>query len=853
MISLRIAAVEVENCGPWLGRRRVELPPAIGVWVADNETGKSTLLRVISAVLWGDTALTMNWHAASGSAFRGAVELSIVRKSGAEAREAFYRIERDFAANHVRAVKLGTTGGAKNAREVVEEVFDGAHSPSGRKAEHKKWPHRLLSIGVTCAPASFRHVAVLSQPLPDKLPRDVIESLLQGSGNQTAHEALSRLEERYREISKASGEAGLSDRNANNDRALEVARRKREKLASELREADAILARVETLRRERESLEKKLVALGEEIERLSGQLDRIGEYRVLKRQWTEAAEASRRLARVVDEVKRQEQILASIDDELVGLPAGLREASESELDEALKQLRRLETEVSQILSDEELELRFEKLKTEFADVWSWPNDAEERIDGYRRAVDAHREAELRAARLETEREKCRPTPDTARRLLVAGGVAATVCVVSGIVLGWWLGALWGILLGVLFGGCSAGATAYYYRPINVPEGHEAIERQYRECLAEQGRIADELRQARARCDFCESNDLDELYRLLDRWKEALRRRRELEQLQQENEERRRKTSVPEQPRPLREWIEHFGGIAKTIESVDKCRKKQSERRVVVEKITTALGTHECAKLDELELKLQSLEDRRTGLQSKMDSLVENSAMIEELKDVPADQLDARVAELTEKLRSKEGERKRLVDDLDTLRTELARAEAAAPLNLADGELQLRHLDAKIERMQRECEAIAQAGKLVKEASEQFSRCHREVIEREINDYMQAWTGRTARRFRVSNDFTVSLAVDGRTNSTVDPDIENLSQGTLDQLMLAVRLAVLDRVAEDIMLPLLIDDAFLTWDQERRGRLKSVLQRIAETRQILLVTHDASFQNWGNPVQMSEVF
>ncbi|RMF92077.1 MAG: hypothetical protein D6741_15320 [Planctomycetota bacterium] len=277
-----------------------------------------------------------------------------------------------------------------------------------------------------------------------------------------------------------------------------------------------------------------------------------------------------------------------------------------------------------------------------------------------------------------------------------------------------------------------------------------------------------------------------------------------------------------------------------------------KRRVAAEKIATALETNESASLEDLELKVQALADRRAGFQSKINDLIEASAAVEEIKDAPAAELDALVTDLNERLKAKEAEQKYLSGERDRLQKELARAEAAAPMNLADGELRLRQLDAKIERMQRDCEDIAQAWKLLKTASERFSHSHREAIEAGINRQMEAWTGRSSRRFHVGNDFSLALAIDDITNSKVDPDIENLSQGTLDQLMLAIRLAVLDRVAEDIVLPLLIDDAFLTWDENRRKRLKPVLQQIAEARQILLVTHDASFQNWGNPVQIRDM-
>ncbi|RMF86370.1 MAG: hypothetical protein D6741_22020, partial [Planctomycetota bacterium] len=407
---------------------------------------------------------------------------------------------------------------------------------------------------------------------------------------------------------------------------------------------------------------------------LKGQLDRIDEFRSLKRQWTEAAETSRRLERVAEEIKRQQQALASIDEEASRLPASLRDASDPQVEDALDRLRKLEAEVSQILSDEELDRRSEKLKAEFADVWSWPDDAEDRIEGYRRATESRREAELRAAQVRAEREKCRPTPDITRRLLVAGAVGAVVALGLAIALSQWIGPLWGVVLGLLFGAGGAFATGFYYRPMIVPEAYETTENQYRECLAAQEQTTQEVEQAWARIDFCEQDDLETLSRLLDRWKEACRRRNELEQLRKANEERRRKTSVEQQPEPLREWLAHFGGIAETIQNVETHRRLMQKRRVAAEKIATALETNECASLEDLELKVQALADRRAGFQSKINDLIEASAAVEEIKDAPAAELDALVTDLNERLKAKEAEQKYLSGERDRLQKELARAE-----------------------------------------------------------------------------------------------------------------------------------------------------------------------------------
>jgi uncharacterized protein YhaN len=64
----------------------------------------------------------------------------------------------------------------------------------------------------------------------------------------------------------------------------------------------------------------------------------------------------------------------------------------------------------------------------------------------------------------------------------------------------------------------------------------------------------------------------------------------------------------------------------------------------------------------------------------------------------------------------------------------------------------------------------------------------------------------------------------------------LSRGTLDQLYLSLRLALVDHLESGgEPLPLFLDEVFAHWDEERTGRGLDILQRIAKTRQVFLFT------------------
>ena len=74
------------------------------------------------------------------------------------------------------------------------------------------------------------------------------------------------------------------------------------------------------------------------------------------------------------------------------------------------------------------------------------------------------------------------------------------------------------------------------------------------------------------------------------------------------------------------------------------------------------------------------------------------------------------------------------------------------------------------------------------------------------------------------------------DSLADRPLAYLSQGTADQLYLALRLALADLLLpQPDACPLILDDAFLTFDDGRLALALGVIQELAKTRQVLLFT------------------
>ncbi|GAY72812.1 ATP-binding protein [Lentilactobacillus kosonis] len=67
------------------------------------------------------------------------------------------------------------------------------------------------------------------------------------------------------------------------------------------------------------------------------------------------------------------------------------------------------------------------------------------------------------------------------------------------------------------------------------------------------------------------------------------------------------------------------------------------------------------------------------------------------------------------------------------------------------------------------------------------------------------------------------------------DINELSRGTLEQLYLALVLSMAVNFADTYAMPIIIDDGFVNFDQQRRQNAYQLLTKVAERTQVIYLT------------------
>lgn len=299
--------------------------------------------------------------------------------------------------------------------------------------------------------------------------------------------------------------------------------------------------------------------------------------------------------------------------------------------------------------------------------------------------------------------------------------------------------------------------------------------------------------------------------------------------------------------PLQGLLEKSGGDA------DELLRRWRERDVAVqeaERSADALASlFDAADCESLEALRERVAARKTEVEEErqaIDLLVADGSELPPA-DEPVDRsrLLDRLEALEDRVGFERAARQAAEAEVYERTRELAALQAKPVVNLMKAEEERAALLAARRDAMEEIEVLATAHVELRASVRDFQGSYRERLESLASRHMAALTEREGRGVRLLDDFAVRvLEPDGRELAP-----EQLSQGAQDQLVLALRLSIADHVADDVRLPLVLDDPFLRCDAARRERIRVALERVARERQVVLMSHDAGFEAWGAPVEL----
>lgn len=310
-----------------------------------------------------------------------------------------------------------------------------------------------------------------------------------------------------------------------------------------------------------------------------------------------------------------------------------------------------------------------------------------------------------------------------------------------------------------------------------------------------------------------------------------------------------------------QWLRKGRDFTALHAQVVELEASEGELTRGVERIIADAGCEDADRFTELKLGYLELLARRKEIADKLDVLVPdgNIAGVEgearklatevSLKERRLRELRGRTVDahrLQEVLREKD----ELRDRLDALKEERIRLEVALSEEGVEEELlqageELEYLEERMARLERRARAIGLAVEWMEDAARETLSAAAQMLGGIIGEHMGRITeGRYVKVQVNEGDFGLRLWSNEK-GSDVEPSA--LSRGTVDQLYLAARLALLEVICEDHRPPLLLDDPFVTFDSRRLRGAMEVLRELARDHQIIIFTTGDHYDAYADKV------
>lgn len=281
---------------------------------------------------------------------------------------------------------------------------------------------------------------------------------------------------------------------------------------------------------------------------------------------------------------------------------------------------------------------------------------------------------------------------------------------------------------------------------------------------------------------------------------------------------------------------------------DRARAQERKRNAENERTTqsTILSNLCVAASVEAAANLPDREDDATRKRQAKATLTAHQQQLAKASNRTVDELHERLAELD--AIAIDGERERCRDEISRLEQEQAKARQAEEqtrraleaIDASDAAAKAREAmesaAARYRSAIRPWARLKMAHALLQEALNRFRERAQAPMVSAASGYFELMTGGRYQRL-VADEADDKPVLRAQRADGVRIGVEAMSEGTADQLYLALRLAALElRRASHPQMPLVLDDVLVTSDDERAANILRALARFAEGGQVMIFTH-----------------
>jgi uncharacterized protein YhaN len=165
------------------------------------------------------------------------------------------------------------------------------------------------------------------------------------------------------------------------------------------------------------------------------------------------------------------------------------------------------------------------------------------------------------------------------------------------------------------------------------------------------------------------------------------------------------------------------------------------------------------------------------------------------------------------------------------------ADAEGSLAAVDAVQEVELARARVVELAREYAKARLSSAVTRRAIDRYREHHAGPLLRRANDLFTRFTLGTFVQVFIDHDERTGPILIGRQRDRRLKKVPQMSDGTREQLFLALRIAAIERyVASSGQLPVIFDDVFLESDAPRSERIFEALGELAQTTQVIVLTH-----------------
>ncbi|MFP4668553.1 MAG: AAA family ATPase [Desulfobacterales bacterium] len=283
-------------------------------------------------------------------------------------------------------------------------------------------------------------------------------------------------------------------------------------------------------------------------------------------------------------------------------------------------------------------------------------------------------------------------------------------------------------------------------------------------------------------------------------------------------------------------------LATEKQNLEKAKKTASEIKTRLARMCEEAGCkdyHELPEVEQRSRQRRDLEKERKSLEERILAL-SAGATVDEFTEAAAavdpDTIDPEISRYDETIASLEERKNSLAETIGSLRNEMSKMDGSA--RAAELAEKRQEILGRLDPDARHYARVKTAARILDMAIDRFREKNQGPMLRRASGLFSDITCGSFKGVRADFDESGSPVITGVRGPDAEPvSVSGMSDGTADQLYLALRLAGLEMTLEKTNpMPFIVDDILIKFDNERAAAALKILAELSERTQVIFFTH-----------------